>query len=282
MKKYLFILACVGVSISVAAGDVNTCANVGDGQMTATQCVTTGSSQEHHANTQDASASNGNVITAHHQNDNKGVMVDRSSMSNTVSQHTSAIINGCGGRAHTPIKPINSDESSADIKKNGSWSHFSASDIVNLVRDLPCLPDGVGGHVSTDIDPVGPTNPGKGKGIKTVAGTCRNATPLGSENSGDNGNLGKYIVTPSFSVLDRVSLSRDDLSEPLGHGGRIDTPIPPFSLPNPVIPIVVSGSKGGASISDVTGMIDYLLTNGSSEDLSIEDVTSMIDRLLTE
>lgn len=210
MKKYLFILACVGVSMSVAAGDVNSCANVGDDQMTATQRVTTGSSQEHYANTQDASASDGNVITAHHQNDNKGVMVDRSSMSNTVTQHTS-IINGCGGRAHTPIKPNDSDEGSADIKKDGSWSHFSASDIVNIVRDLPCLPDGVGGHVSTDIDPVGPTNPGKGKGIKTVAGKCKDYPSGSSDNPGDNG--GNDVIndgssdpySSTFAVTDKVS-----------------------------------------------------------------------------
>lgn len=340
MKKYLLIISCVWVSMSVAAVDMSSDVRAGDGQVTVTQRASTVDAQGQAVDANETSANTNSSSVGGTSNSRNDYSMVKPAVNTTLTPNTS-IINGWGGRNHTPIKP--GDEECDGTKLMSSSSHPtgvpSVSDIINTVKNkLQGEPMGDGGRVPTPIRPVinpanqviqivggkhstlkikpdngtdvmgmgnGSTstvsalidrgrnsgirgtlgvggrletriNPiGGGKGTRTGAGTCRTFTPSESEDSGDQGDILSKVKN-----FDDFLKNRDKLIVILGGGGRKETPISPFSLPNPVIPTVLSGSKG--SIEKVTNMIDDLLTNRTSEGVSLEDVTSMIDMLLVK
>jgi hypothetical protein len=261
MKKYLLIISCVWVSMSVAANDMSSDVRAGDGQVTVTQRASTVDAQGQAVDANETSANANSSSVGGTNNSRNDYSMVKPAVNTTLTPNTS-IINGWGCRNHTPIKP--GDEECDGTKLMGNAG-------------------GRSGILPTDIGPgVGIPKPKPGKGTKTVAGTYRNNSSVQTSGPDDNGNdLMNFSVTGlsgRFKSPGIVSQHKGYSSGGQSEGIREDTPIQPFR-PRPTPPSV-DNSKG--SIEKVTSMIDNLLTNGSSEGVSIEDVTSMIDTLLTE
>ena len=227
MKKYLLILSCVGASLAAVASVPSTDVKVGDGNVTATQSVTTVGVQELAANTYEMPSADATVSHVNDKSSHSGFDGGKSHRDNVWHPRTN-VINGNGGRIHTPIKP-NDDAASnllhsirSVLSSTPASSAGNTPGMLNKKGGIPAQGMGTGGRKSTDINPIviGPIRPrphggnqGGGfivreddnipsgnndvtdYGIITIAGTSSDFVASPSSNSGNNNSsLGKRLI----------------------------------------------------------------------------------------
>ena len=266
MKKYLLILSCVGASLAAVASVPSTDVKVGDGNVTATQSVTTVGVQELAANTYEMPSADATVSHVNDKSSHSGFDGGKSHRDNVWHPRTN-VINGNGGRIHTPIKP--NDDAASNLLHSirsvlSGTPASSAGNTPGMLNKMGGIPDqelGTGGRKSTDINPIviGPIRPrphggnqGGGfivreddnipsgnndvtdYGIITIAGTCSDFVASPSSNSGNNNSsLGKRLINGinlSNLLIGDVKAHTNGLYTTLGTGGKQPTEIVPFSV----------------------------------------------------